>query len=188
MAPPLIPQERLAADNSAPRDASEPESVAFNAQSLSAARREQIEELLEASEEELLCRLGRAIAPLDQIAPTLWFVSGNGRFLPFWLRLSINVVCRYLATHAYVKVAERFLRKNQNLFRLRICVGWDYARRRNQPEVRDRVQLVATLTGFVSRLTLGAVVPSELVAALLVKKGLDKLCRCKPGKVEGGTP
>jgi hypothetical protein len=23
---------------------------------------------------------------------------------------------------------------------------------------------------------------------LLVKKDLDKLCRCKPGKVEAGTP
>jgi hypothetical protein len=188
MASPLIPQDRLLADESVPGGASEPGSVTFNAHSLCPERREQIEELLGATEEELLRRLGRAIAPLDQIAATLWFVSGNGRFLPLWLRLSINVVCRYLATRAYVKVAERFLRKNRSLFRLRICIGWDYARRRSQPDVRDRVQLVATLTGFVSHLTLGAVVPCELVAVLLVKKDLDKLCRCKPGKVEAGTP
>ena len=43
---------------------------------------EQLEKLLGTSEAELLQRLGREIAPLDQIAPTLWFVSSNGRFLP----------------------------------------------------------------------------------------------------------
>jgi len=160
--------------------------VASDPEPTSPERRQQIEKLLEASEEELLYRLGREIAPLEGVAPTLWFVSSNDRFLPLALRLAIRVVCRYLGPSAYTKVAQRFLRKNRSLFRLRICIGWDYCRRRHSPEVLDRARLVSILASFVFRLTLGASVPSELVAALLVKQDLDKLCRCKVQQAEGG--
>jgi len=148
--------------------------------------REQIEKLLETSEEELLYRLGREIAPLEGVAPTLWFVSSHDRFLPLALRLAIRVICRHLGPSSCREVAHRFLRKNRSLFRLRICIGWDYCRRRHCPEVRDQTQLVSILASSISYLTLGAGVSSELVAALLVKQDLDKLCRCKAEQAEGG--
>ncbi len=155
---------------------------------ISPERREQLEKLLDSSEAELLQRLGREIAPLDQIAPVLWFVSSNGRFLPFWLRRATHLVCRYLGKNAYATVAENFLRRNRGIFRLRICIGWNYCERRDCPEVRDTAQLVSTLEAFVAHLTLGAAVSSDLVAALLVKRNLDTLCRCKARKREGVTP
>jgi hypothetical protein len=159
---------------------------ASNAEALDPEHREQIRKLLDISEEDLLYRLGREIAPLEGIAPTLWFVSSNDRFLPLVLRLAIRVVCRHLGPRSYVRVARQFLRKNRTLFRLRICIGWDYCKRRHCPQVQDPVQLVSILASFVSHLRLGAGVPSELVAAILVKQGLDTLCRCKAERAEGG--
>lgn len=134
------------------------------------------------------CYIGSAETspPLESVAPALWFVSSHDRFLPLALRLAIRVVCRHLGASSYVKVAQRFLRKPRRLFRLRICVGWNYCRRRHAPEVRDRPQLVSILASFVAHLTLRAGVPSDLVAALLVKQDLDKLCRCKAERAEGG--
>ncbi len=149
--------------------------------------RDRIERLLDASEDELLERLGREIAPLETAAPALWSVSSHERFLPVTLRLATRVVCRHLGPESYRAVARRFLRRNRSLFRLRICVGWNYCGRRRSPEVLDRPRLVATLARFISHLVVGAPVSCELVAALLVKQDLDKLCRCKRERSEGGA-
>ena len=189
MAPQLSPQEsRLQGDPSDPTwiPCSDLQAHASDAEPVHPEHRQQIERLLATTEEDLLYRLGREIAPLEGIAPTLWVVSSNDRFLPLVLRLAIRVVCRHLGPRSYVRVARQFLRKNRRLFRLRICVGWDYCKRRHCPEVQDSVQLVSILASFVSHLRLGAGVPSELVAAILVKQGLDTLCRCKAERAEGG--
>ncbi len=156
------------------------------ADSVSAEQRHRITELLEAPEADLLDRLGREIAPLETAAPALWLVSSHERFLPLPLRLAVRIVCRHLGPEAYRAIARRFLRANRSLFRLRICVGWNYCARRHSPEVLDRPRLVATLASCISHLIVGARVSPELVAALLVKQDLDKLCRWQKARPEGG--
>ncbi len=194
MLPQFPPQEDLRQEDTSQGirvpcpDGRTPASIQSDPDPIDAERREQLEKLLGTSEADLLQRLGREIAPLDRIAPTLWLVSSNGRFLPFWLRRAIDLVCRYLGKNAYVRVAENFLQRNRGIFRLRICIGWNYCERRNCPEVRDTAQLVSTLAAFVSHLTLGAAVSCDVVAALLVQRDLAKLCGCKVRKTEGVTP
>jgi hypothetical protein len=187
--PAVPPQRGVARDSPSPTSDSPPHpgAAASETESLLPEHRERIEKLLEATEEELLDRLGREIAPLETAAPALWFVSSNERFLPLALRLALRVVCRHLGPESYRHVARRFLRRNRSLFRLRICVGWNYCGRRHSPDVLDRPRLASTLASFISHLIVGATVSSELVAALLVKQDLDKLCRCKKERSEGGT-
>lgn len=159
-----------------------------DAASLAQEDRDRLQQLIDTPEDELLDRLGREIAPLETAAPALWLVSSNERFLPLTLRLATRVVCRHLGPGSYRQIARRFLRRNRSLFRLRICVGWNYCGRRHSPEVVDQPRLVATLASFISHLVVGARVSSELVAALLVKQDLDKLCRCRKTRTEGGMP
>jgi hypothetical protein len=133
-----IPSER-GADRGHPGSLSDPPppsgAAGFETESPGPENRQRLETLLEAAEEELLDRLGREIAPLEAAAPALWLVSSNERFLPLALRLALRVVCRHLGPESYREVARRFLRRNRHLFRLRICVGWNYCGRRHWPEV-----------------------------------------------------
>jgi hypothetical protein len=60
----------------------------------------------------------------------------------------------------------------------KICVDWEFCKKRNDPDLSDTVNLVATIMDILSSMTLGF--PPVLIATILTKKGLTKFCGC-PG-------
>lgn len=67
-------------------------------------------------------------------------------------------------------------------FREFVCDEWDYASRKEEPELQENQALVAALGEAISPLVernpfpTGSLAPTNLVAAILVNSGLDQLC------------
>jgi hypothetical protein len=60
----------------------------------------------------------------------------------------------------------------------KICVEWDYCTKRRSPTWQDQIDLVVAVSDTLVGLKLGAPVPVVLVAAILVKIGLNNFCNC----------
>ncbi|GEM_PF-1891645 len=58
-----------------------------------------------------------------------------------------------------------------------VCVDWGYCSRRNDPDLQDSIALVIAVADVISA-ACGAI-PPFLIAALLVKKGLNVFCNCQ---------
>jgi hypothetical protein len=71
---------------------------------------------------------------------------------------------------------EAILQRLTAPLRARICDEWEYCTRRKMPNFSDRVALAVALADVI----LGAAgkFPPSVIAALLVKQGLDAFCRC----------
>ena len=87
-----------------------------------------------------------------------------------------NADVLFAPTQARAK-GERTFKDLLAPLRKKICTEWKYCSRRHDPELQDNVTLVASLADVVSTIIGG--IPANIVAALLVKKGLTALCRCK---------
>ena len=57
-----------------------------------------------------------------------------------------------------------------------VCVEFDWPSKKNNTAFDDTVTLVAAIGDAISSITVG--VPTFIIATLLVKRGLDKLCEC----------
>ncbi|MGV8041425.1 MAG: hypothetical protein AB2L07_15665 [Thermoanaerobaculaceae bacterium] len=60
--------------------------------------------------------------------------------------------------------------------RHKVCVEWDYPRKRKDAALQNTVDLVAAIADIVAGLTIG--LPPFVVSVLLVRRGLDALCKC----------
>lgn len=85
-----------------------------------------------------------------------------------------------------IRAGRRFLVRSGEKFRKKICVNWNYCKKRGQ--YSDEVALSQAIVGFI-----GSAIPGLSLLALtgvvviLSKKGLDKLCGCPPrGRGKGG--
>jgi hypothetical protein len=60
--------------------------------------------------------------------------------------------------------------------RQRVCVEWDYCTKKKSSEFSDTLTLTAAVADIIVAVVGG--VPAGTVAALLVKKGLSRMCAC----------
>lgn len=76
---------------------------------------------------------------------------------------------------AYTKGQESMNRLSKQLYQ-KICVEWNYCHRRHDTDLSDNMLLVAG----VSDLILGIVgeIPATIIAVLIIKKGLNRFCKC----------
>jgi len=59
----------------------------------------------------------------------------------------------------------------------RVCVDWDYCRKRKSDKYQDQVVLVASVADVISAVTVG--IPPFVIATLLFKIGLGRFCDCE---------
>ncbi len=64
--------------------------------------------------------------------------------------------------------------------RQRLCVEWDYCKVRQDARLDDDLTLAVAVAGVLSRPVLQLPIPADLMllAAIVVKRGLDVFCRC----------
>ena len=64
--------------------------------------------------------------------------------------------------------------------RQRLCVEWDYCQVRQDARLDDKLTLAATVAAVLSERALHLPVEADmlLLAAIVVKLGLDKFCNC----------
>jgi len=62
----------------------------------------------------------------------------------------------------------------------KVCVEWQFYKKRNDPDLNDTVNLTATMIDTISTPTLRF--PPVLIASILVKEGLSKFCGCNTKK------
>jgi len=60
----------------------------------------------------------------------------------------------------------------------KICVEWDYCRKRTAQQYQDSITLVASVADVLVALSTG--IPPFVIATLVVKIGLTHFCRCEP--------
>jgi hypothetical protein len=59
----------------------------------------------------------------------------------------------------------------------KVCVDWEFCKRRHDPDLSDTVNLGAALIDVIAALSIGF--PPALISTILIKKGLTKFCDCK---------
>jgi hypothetical protein len=64
--------------------------------------------------------------------------------------------------------------------RQRLCVEWDYCKVRENPRLDDDLELAVAVVAVLSEPVLQLPIPADrlLLAAILVKRGLDVFCGC----------
>jgi hypothetical protein len=64
--------------------------------------------------------------------------------------------------------------------RQRLCVEWDYCKMRQDARLDDKLTLAATVAAVLSERALHLPLEADvlLLAAIVVKLGLDKFCNC----------
>jgi hypothetical protein len=64
--------------------------------------------------------------------------------------------------------------------RQRLCVEWDYCKVRENPRLDDDLELAVAVVGVLSEPVLQLPIPADrlLLAAIVVKRGLDVFCGC----------
>ena len=60
----------------------------------------------------------------------------------------------------------------------KICVEWDFCKKRTAQQYQDNITLVASVADVLAALSTG--IPPFVIAALVVKIGLTHFCRCEP--------
>lgn len=60
----------------------------------------------------------------------------------------------------------------------KICIEWEYCKKRPMEQYQDSVMLVASVADVLSALSTG--IPPFVIAALVVKIGLRTFCGCDP--------
>lgn len=71
-------------------------------------------------------------------------------------------------------VWERYIKEKVNLIKQKICIDWNYKEKIKEEKFRDDITLVASIADVIAGVI--GILPPVMIAALLVKKGLDKLC------------
>ena len=59
----------------------------------------------------------------------------------------------------------------------KICVEWDFCKKRTAQQYQDNITLVASVADVLAALSTG--IPPFVIAALVVKIGLTHFCRCE---------
>lgn len=77
------------------------------------------------------------------------------------------------------EAGRRFFKKIEGRLRQAICREFDWPSKKNDPELQDRVNLVATVADVIASLTFG--VPPFVIASILVKLGLNRFCATGEG-------
>jgi len=64
--------------------------------------------------------------------------------------------------------------------RQRLCVEWDYCKVRENPRLDDDLELAVVVVAVLSEPVLQLPIPADrlLLAAIVVKRGLDVFCGC----------
>jgi len=88
----------------------------------------------------------------------------------------------YAATYKFApgkksieKGIEIFDSIKEKLYR-KICIEWKYCEKRRNPKFSDTIEIITALIDVIAEILIH--IPPALVATILVKKGLDKFCRC----------
>jgi hypothetical protein len=68
----------------------------------------------------------------------------------------------------------------------RVCTEWRYCERRGSPELADTVTLAAAVSDVIATVVGG--LPVGTIAAILVKKGVDRFCACLAGEAAEPAP
>ena len=92
--------------------------------------------------------------------------------LGFILLLSRIIPFRMFRGRYIIRAIRRFLKR-------KICEEWDQCSKRNDPNLQDTVNLIATIADVICNITFGF--PPILIATIIVKKGINSFCGCKKG-------
>jgi hypothetical protein len=71
----------------------------------------------------------------------------------------------------------KIFNKLSGKLRRRICVEWEYCKKRKMPEFSDKIHLIAVIADIISGIVIGF--SPYTLAVILFMKGLDKYCECK---------
>ena len=116
-------------------------------------QRKIIEEYLKASEQDIEKTMGRIL------------LSGQG----------VNVAS--VEEEKIEKSLRDYLDDKIRIFRQKICVEWKFQEKIKNSRFASNIEIIAAIADFISPYT--GIPPAALVATLLFKKGLDKLCQAE---------
>jgi hypothetical protein len=104
-------------------------------------------------------------------------LSENSLFslIPEYLPEYQNLI---LAPENLVEIGKTYFQMHIDEFRNLVCKEFNWPMRRKDPRFNDELNLVASIADLII-LNLHLVVPPIIIAVLLIKIGLDKLCEGK---------
>ncbi|MDW7675031.1 MAG: hypothetical protein SCK28_10890 [Bacillota bacterium] len=73
-----------------------------------------------------------------------------------------------------LKEYHRYIKEKIQIFKHKICVEWNYQEKLKNVNFIDDIHLVAAIADVIAKEV--GIIPVFMVASLLVKKGLSKLC------------
>ena len=101
-----------------------------------------------------------------------------------YMNLSLDELMQELAVHreAATSGVERgdIWRTLEAALRQRICEEWNWCERRQDARFDDPVNVALALVSLVAPDAARWQVPAALIAVILVKRGLDAFCGCRP--------